>query len=124
MYTSNTNARRHVQALRPFLGAKNDNAKSVRLETAGRYFFPTDDLRSKHYHSLQGRDFNDWYVVLSYGYWPLWAYHRPTSCWFGNADTYSRTTSEHASQTHPRGTPTMLPCEELKALIMGLPMLP
>ena len=124
MHTSNTNARRHVQALRPFFGAKNANAKSVRLETAGRYFFPTDNLWSKYYHSLRGRDFNDWYVVLSYGYWPLWACHRPTGLWFGNADKYGPTTSKQEGQTHPRGAPTMLPCEELKALIMGLPMLP
>ena len=40
------------------------------------------------------------YVVYSYGrHWPL--YINWNGVWFSNTDKYSRTTTKHASQTHP-----------------------
>jgi hypothetical protein len=42
-----------------------------------------------------------WYVVYSFGdHWPLFV--RANAIWFENEDRYSRTTTKHRTQTHPR----------------------
>lgn len=44
------------------------------------------------------------YVVFSYGrHFPLFVYDSTTREWYQNSDKYSRTTSKHKVQLHPRG---------------------
>ena len=42
------------------------------------------------------------YVVFSYGnHFPMYVWDDETSCWYGNKDKYSTTTSRHQGQCHP-----------------------
>lgn len=41
------------------------------------------------------------FVVRSYEWWVLFAYHLPTMQWYENVSKYSPTTSKHRTQTHP-----------------------
>ena len=41
------------------------------------------------------------FVVRSYGWWVLFAYHLPTMQWYENVSKHSPTTSKHRTQTHP-----------------------
>ena len=41
------------------------------------------------------------YVVRSYEWWVLFAYHLPTMQWYENVSKHSPTTSRHHTQTHP-----------------------
>jgi len=50
------------------------------------------------------------YVVYSYGdHWPLHIWDDTSRCWYSNADKYSRTTSNHYTQSHPCCDTTPLP---------------
>lgn len=125
MIVTNSNAGPLARAAKPFLGSRNDQAKAPALACAGHVYYPTDDFNIfAPKYSLQGRDFKDWYVVLSYGYWVIWAYHRPSKLWFGSSDRFSRTTTKQASQTHPYMPVTMLPQDELVGFITGGATLP
>lgn len=58
----------------------------------------------KPFHNSNKQLYAQWegdlYVVYSYGRsWPL--YINWNGVWFSNTDKYSRTTTKHASQTHP-----------------------
>ena len=58
----------------------------------------------KPFHNSNKQLYAQWegdlYVVYSYGrHWPL--YINWNGVWFSNTDKYSRTTTKHASQTHP-----------------------
>ena len=45
---------------------------------------------------------SDRYVVYSYGaHWPLLVWDESVGRWFANYNKTSRTTTKHASQTHP-----------------------
>ena len=43
----------------------------------------------------------EFYVVRSYGWWPLFAYHEKMKVWYENLQHYSPTTSKHKTQAHP-----------------------
>jgi hypothetical protein len=60
------------------------------------------------------------YVVLSYGYYPIWWYCKSESKWYGNTDKYSQTTAKHMSQSRPTYDATMLSNSDLsKAMMKG-----
>ena len=60
-------------------------------------------------NSLEGKllDNGD-YVVLSYGYYPIWYFSTREGKWYGNATKYSVTTSRQLSQSRPDYNVTML----------------
>ena len=124
MIVANQNAGPLARAAKPFLGSQNDQAYGAHLKCGGTTYYPSDAQNEAPRRSLQGRDFKDWYVVLSYGYWVIWAYHRPSKLWFGSSDRFSRTTTKQAGQTHPRVPVTMLPQDELVGFITGGATLP
>lgn len=85
---TNSQARKHVENLIPFKG---NNLSGV----------------------VEGR----LYIVLSYGYWPLFAYDMVTNRWFENTDKYSVTTSKHRSQSKPLLHTTGMTLDEMNNLI-------
>lgn len=74
--TPNRNAREFVQSLCPFKA--NNVTGDWETHPAGIFF-----------------------VVRSYEWWVLFAYHRPTKQWYENVSKHSSTTSKHRTQTHP-----------------------
>jgi hypothetical protein len=59
------------------------------------------------------------YVVLSYGYYPIWFYSAATSKWYGNKDKYSQTTAKQISQSRPTYDATILPKRELDEVMFS-----
>lgn len=62
------------------------------------------------------------YVVYSYGnHFPLFAcvHIDGIAMWFENEDGYSRTTSRHRTQSHPRRDTTKLSPEWMQKLVTG-----
>lgn len=53
------------------------------------------------------------YVVLSYGYYPIWYYNASENKWYGNSEKYSATTAKHISQSRPSNEATILTNAEL-----------
>ena len=54
-------------------------------------------------NNLEGKTLeNGDYVVLSYGYYPIWFWCKRTNKWYGNKDKFSVTTAKHISQTRPQ----------------------
>lgn len=55
-------------------------------------------------NNLEGKtlDSGD-YIVLSYGYYPLWYFNVKDNKWYGNKTKVSKTTSIHTSQSRPVG---------------------
>lgn len=93
MKTTNAKARNFVESLKPFkasnLSARIEE-KPVRL-----------------------------YVVYSYDWYPLFAYHYESNKWFENGDRYSVSTSRQKSQCRPLGETLVVSHEQLKDLIQG-----
>lgn len=64
--------------------------------------------------NLQGKVLdNGDYVVLSYGYYPIWYYNAKEQKWYGTTDKYSNTTARQISQSRPTHDATMLSHNEL-----------
>lgn len=94
----NTSARQYVLKCEEFKGSRNTYA------TGG--------------HSVIGRRVKHFYVVYSYGYWPMFVCDTRTDTWFANSDKYSRTTSKHQGQCWPHGKNCApLPTNELERLL-------
>jgi len=68
--TSNNNARQYVEAMQPFEGS-----------------------------NLEGKMINGCYVVLSYGYYPIFVYKDGN--WYENSNKYSNTTAKQMSRVRP-----------------------
>jgi hypothetical protein len=82
---ANTQAREYTENLIPFKGA-----------------------------NLEGKTLdNGDYVVLSYGYYPIWWYCKKEGKWYGNATKYSVTTSKQTSQSRPSYDAEMLSKNDL-----------
>lgn len=65
--------------------------------------------------NLFGTYIDDRYVVYSYGaHWPMFIHADGT--WFENQDKYSRTTSTHKGQAHPRTATTKLSTEQMVSI--------
>ena len=59
---------------------------------------------------------NDFYVVYSYGYYPIFVFFKNT--WFENMDTYSKTTAKHITQCRPQNVKIRkLPKRVIKKLV-------
>jgi hypothetical protein len=58
------------------------------------------------------------YVVLSYGYYPIWYYCKAENQWYGNSTKYSVTTSKQMSQSRPSYDAKMLTRNELEQAMM------
>ena len=69
--------------------------------TENRYDFKGANLEGK---TLTNGD----YVVLSYGYYPIWFYSNATGKWYGNANGFSQTTKVQISQSRPTYNADML----------------
>lgn len=62
------------------------------------------------------------YVVLSYGWYPLFAWSYELMQWFSNGDRYSSSTSKQRGQAHPHADNIVeVTHDKLKNLIAGLP---
>jgi hypothetical protein len=71
-------------------------------------------------NNLEGKTLsNGDYVVLSYGYYPIWYYSSKESKWYGNKDKYSQTTAKHISQSRPTYDAEMLGKSELLDKMMN-----
>jgi hypothetical protein len=58
------------------------------------------------------------YVVLSYGYYPIWFYSKAENQWYGNSTKYSVTTSKQMSQSRPTYDAKMLTRNDLEQVMM------
>jgi hypothetical protein len=69
-------------------------------------------------NNLEGKTLeNGDYVVLSYGYYPIWFWHKRTNKWYGNKDKFSVTTAKHISQSRPTYDAQMLSRGEMDNLM-------
>ena len=69
--------------------------------------------------NLEGKSLdNGDYVVLSYGYYPIWWYCKAEGKWYGNSTKYSQTTSKQMSQSRPTYDAKMVTKNELTDLMM------
>jgi hypothetical protein len=69
-------------------------------------------------NNLEGKTLeNGDYVVLSYGYYPIWFWHKRTNKWYGNKDKFSVTTAKHISQSRPTYEAKMLSRGEMDNLM-------
>ena len=69
--------------------------------------------------NLEGKTLdNGDYVVLSYGYYPIWWYCKAEGKWYGNSTKYSVTTSKQMSQSRPTYDAKMVTKNELTDLMM------
>jgi hypothetical protein len=70
-------------------------------------------------NNLEGKTLsNGDYVVLSYGYYPIWWYCKAEGKWYGNSTKYSVTTSKQMSQSRPSYDATMLSRNDLEKKMM------
>jgi len=79
----------------------------------------TENLIPFKGNNLEGKTLdNGDYVVLSYGYYPIWWYCKKLGKWYGNSTKYSMTTSKHTSQSRPTYDATMLSKNDLTDMMM------
>jgi hypothetical protein len=70
-------------------------------------------------NNLEGKTLdNGDYVVLSYGYYPIWYYCKADNQWYGNSTKYSVTTSKQISQSRPTYDAKMLSRADLDQLML------
>ena len=68
--------------------------------------------------NLEGKTLdNGDYVVLSYGYYPIWFYSKSQGQWYGNKDKYSQSTGRQISQSRPTYDATILSRRELEEVM-------
>ena len=69
--------------------------------------------------NLEGKTLdNGDYVVLSFGYYPIWWYCKSEGKWYGNSTKFSVTTSKQMSQSRPTYDATMLSRNDLEQTMM------
>ena len=59
------------------------------------------------------------YVVLSFGYYPIWWHCKKENKWYGNKDKYSQTTAKQMSQSRPTYDAEMLGRNDLEKKMMN-----
>lgn len=91
---------------------KTTNAKS-------RQF--VQELKEFKASNLSARKEGQFYVVYSYGWYPLFAYSYQNDMWFENVDKYSVSTSRQRSQAHPHPVKKSMELshESMKDLLQG-----
>lgn len=70
-------------------------------------------------NNLKGMDEGHFYVVYSYGWYPLLAYCFIEKRWFKNIQKYSVSTSKQLTQCQPTASFTLLCLEQMKDLLQG-----
>lgn len=70
-------------------------------------------------NNLKGVDEGHFYVVYSYGWYPLFAYCFVEKRWFKNIQKYSVSTSKQTTQCQPQASFTLLDLEQMKDLLQG-----
>lgn len=91
-----------------------------------------NELRAFKANNLEGRDqamaFQAFgmkprfYVVYSYGWYPIFVFDRVSRHWYENSDKYSSSTSRHVSQSRPQVNITIKKSlEEMRALLSTAP---
>lgn len=81
-----------------------------------------DSKISFNANNLHAEKCKGYYVVYSYGYWPLYALNLMTGQWYENTDKYSVSTSRHKNQSRPLIPDSRfikMNREELVTLILG-----
>lgn len=74
----------------------------------------TENMLPFRANNLEGKTLeNGDYVVLFYGYYPIWFYCKRDGKWYGNRDKFSVTTSKHMSQSRPTYHADMLSRSEM-----------
>lgn len=115
-----------------FKAGGNVNAGMINDITPGAYEFRTGGLtaparinnaEAKEYtenhfpfrgNNIEGKVLdNGDYVVLGYGYYPIWYWCSKENKWYGTTDKYSNTTARQISQSRPTHDATMLSHNEL-----------
>lgn len=80
----------------------------------------TENMLPFRANNLEGKTLdNGDYVVLSYGYYPIWFYSSATHKWYGNKDKYSQSTAKQISQSRPSYDATILPKRELDEVMFS-----
>ena len=69
--------------------------------------------------NLSARREGNYYIVYSYGWYPLFAYSYDSNKWFENDTRYSVSTSKQRGQCHPQSDTVKCSHESLKDLIQG-----
>ena len=108
-------------------GGPTDEPNSIELLARGGGVPRTSNTDSKAFtenhlpfiaNNLEGKTLeNGDYVVLSYGYYPIWFWHKRTNKWFGNKDKFSVTTAKQISQSRPTYEATMVSRSEMDDLM-------
>jgi len=70
-------------------------------------------------NNLAGKREGGFYVVYSYGWYPLFAFHFESGKWFQNADRYSVSTSKQTTQCHPHAETVSISHASMKDLLQG-----
>lgn len=89
---------------------KTTNAKSR------QFVQKLEEFKANNLHAV--RD-NHFYVVYSYGWYPLLAYSYAEQRWFKNIQKYSVSTSKQLSQCAPMASFQLLGHDQIKDLIQG-----
>jgi hypothetical protein len=68
-------------------------------------------------NNLKGVVEGNFYIVYSYGWYPLFAYYSDTNTWFENSERYSVSTSKQRGQCHPQTDTLTISHDDLKQFI-------
>ena len=68
-------------------------------------------------NNLHGINEGAYYVVYSYGWYPLFAYHYETQTWYENDTKYSVSTSKQKTQVRPSFITKKMTHQEIKNLL-------
>lgn len=78
----------------------------ARLYSENKLPFEANNMEGK---TLDNGD----YLVISWGYYPIWWYSKKENQWYGNADKYSKTTLIHISQAKPTHDAKMISVQDM-----------
>jgi len=77
------------------------------------------DLKPFQANNLHAISDNHFYIVYSYGWYPLLAYSYAEQRWFKNIEKYSSSTSKQLTQCAPIASFQLLSHDQMKDLIQG-----
>jgi hypothetical protein len=66
--------------------------------------------------NLEGKEFNGMYVIISYGWYPIFIYKN--NVWYENIDGYSRSTKKQISQARPDAETVKLKYEDMRTIYL------
>lgn len=99
---------------------KRTTNKDCRPYVKGRILFKANNLHAECVKAdLFYTQHDKFYVVYSYGWWPLFVYNFVTGAWYENADRYSVSTSKQRSQAHPQCDTIKVSAQDMDYLLKG-----